>query len=87
MELRNLLESENINPVRVKLESTDENYSKISWDLDQGSESIWTEITVDKTRTVLSGSLKSYSIPREFHTGELKTRMIPMFNGYFKYRS
>ena len=87
MELRNLLESENINPVRVKLQSTDENYFKISWDFDQGSESIWTEITVDKTKTVLFGSIKSYSIPREFHTGELKTRMIPMFNDYFKYRS
>lgn len=76
MELTNLLESEKINPVRVKLESTDENYYKMSWDFEQENDSIWTEIKVDTTKTVLSGSLQSYSIPREFDTGRFKQKNL-----------
>lgn len=89
MELTNLLESEKINPVRVKLESPDENYLKISWDSDQGNEIIWTEVKVDETKTVLSGSLQSYCIPKKFDTGRLTQEyfMTPMFNGYFKFQS
>ena len=88
MELTNLLESEKINPVRVKLESPDENYLKISWDSDQGNEIIWTEVKVDETKTVLSGSLQSYCIPKKFDKGRLTQYfMTPMFNGYFKFQS